>query len=261
MSAQLPSLPRFRKQAFTVWRRNLLVWRKLIGPSLLMNFGEPFIYLVGLGLGLGMFIREMSEMPYLTFLASGILASSAMTTASFESMYSVYTRMVPQRTYEAMLATPLEVDDILAGEMLWCASKSLINGIAILIVATLLGAVQSWQAVAVLPILFLVGFCFAGPGIIMSALSPGYDFFSYYFTLFITPMLMLCGVFYPVSALPEFLQSLVQVLPLTHAVAMVRPLVAGQAVSGIFLHSMVLAGYGFISYWIAVTLVKRRLLV
>src|SRR5688572_16156552 len=110
--------PRIRKSALAVWRRNVLVWRRLIGPSVAVNLGEPLLYLLGLGYGLGMFIGEMAGMDYLTFVASGFIASSAMTTASFEGMYSVYTRMVPQRTYEGMMCTPLEIDDIIAGEML-----------------------------------------------------------------------------------------------------------------------------------------------
>jgi lipooligosaccharide transport system permease protein len=253
--------PRLRRAALTVWKRNALVWRKLIAPALLMNFGEPFIYLLGLGFGLGLFIGDMAGMPYLTFLASGIIAASAMNTATFEGMYSVFTRMVPQRTYEAILATPVDVDDILAGEMLWCASKSLISGTAILAVAALLGAVLDWRAVLALPVLFLVGLCFAGPALVMSALSPNYDFFNYYFTLVVTPMFILSGVFYPVSALPEVLQSLVHILPLAHAVALVRPLIAGEAVTNVGLHVGVLLGYALAGYYLAAVLVRRRMLV
>ena len=95
----------------------------------------------------------------------------------------------------------------------------------------------------------------------ISAVSPGYDFFSYYFTLAITPMFILCGVFYPVSALPEALQSLVQLLPLTHAVALVRPLVAGQPLSDVALHLAVLLAYAAIGYYVAVVLARRRLVV
>ena len=163
-----------------VWQRNILVWRKLIGPAMLMNFGEPALYLLALGYGLGFFIGEMANMPYLTFLASGIIASSAMTTASFEGMYSVYTRMVTQKTYEAIMATPLEIDDILAGEMLWCATKSVISSVSILIVATLLGVVHSLNALWIIPVAFLTGLCFAGPAIMMSAFASNYDFFNYY---------------------------------------------------------------------------------
>jgi lipooligosaccharide transport system permease protein len=254
-------LPRFRSAAFAIWRRNTLVWRKLLLPSLFINFGEPFLYLLGLGYGLGLFIGEMMNMPYLTFLASGILASSAMNIASFEAMYSVFTRMIPQRTYDAILTTPVEVPDILAGEMLWCATKATINGAGILAVAAVLGAVHDWQALWVLPVQFLVGLCFAGPALIMTALARGYDFFNYYVTLLVTPMFILSGVFYPVSSLPIALQQFVQFLPLTHAVDLIRPLVAGQPLTDVALHLAVLAAYGLAGYVIAVILVRRRLLV
>ena len=216
---------------------------------------------MGLGYGLGLFIGQMADMPYLTFLASGIIASSAMNTATFEGMYSVYTRMVPQQTYAAMMATPIELDDIIAGEMLWCATKSLVSGMAILVVAALLGAVDSWWSLLSIPVMFLTGLCFSGPAIIMSAISKSYDFFNYYFTLAITPMFILCGVFYPVNTLPELLQSLIQVLPLTHAVALVRPLVAGLPLDEPLLHILVLVAYALIGYYFAVVLVRRRLLV
>ena len=255
------SLPRLKRRSVNVWRRNVLVWRKLMGPSLMLNFGEPLVYLLGLGYGLGLFIGQMAGVPYLTFLASGIIASSAMTTATFEGMYSVYTRMVSQRTYDAMLATPMEVDDILAGEMLWCATKSLINGIAILAVAAILGAVADMRAVLVLPVVFLIGLCFAGPAMVMTSVSKGYDFFAYYFTLVITPMFIVCGFFYPTNVLPEFVQRFVQVLPLTHAVALTRPLIVGQPLTDVALHISVLLAYAVIGYYIAVILIRRRLLV
>lgn len=253
--------PRIARGALAVWWRNVLVWRKLILPALLMNFGEPALYLLGLGFGLGAFIGEMADMPYLAFLASGIIASSAMTTATFEGMYSVWTRMVPQRTYDAIMATPLEVDDILAGEMLWCATKSVISGAAILAVAAALGVVGGWQALWAIPAVFLIGLCFAGPALIMSALATNYDFFNYYFVLVVTPMFILCGVFYPVSTLPQAVQGFVQVLPLTHAVALARPLVAGVPLTDAALHVAVLAAYALVSFYVAVVLVRRRLLV
>jgi len=254
-------LPRLRPAALTVCRRNAEVWRKLIWAGLLMNFGEPFLYLLGLGFGLGVFIGQMADMPYLTFLASGIVAASAMQTATFEGMYSVFTRMVPQQSYDAMLATPLEVDDIIAGEMLWCGCKALIAGIAILCVSWLLGAVGDARALLAIPVIFLSGLCFAGPAITMSALSPSYDFFAYYQTLLLTPMFILCGVFYPTSTLPEVMQQVIQVLPLTHAVALIRPLVAGVPLDGVLVPLLVLTAYAVIFFYIAVVLVRRRLIV
>lgn len=252
-------IPRVRAGALAVWRRNILVWRKLLVPAVLMNFGEPTLYLLGLGFGLGHFVGEMSGMPYLAFLASGIIASSAMTTSSFEGMYSVFTRMVPQKTYEAILATPLEVDDILAGEMLWCATKSVFSGIAILAVAAMLGVVQGWVALWVIPVVFMIGLCFAGPAMIMSALAYNYDFFNYYTVLVITPMFILSGVFYPIDTLPPAMQGFVQILPLTHAVMLTRALVVGADLSQPLVHLGVLMVYAVVGYYVAVVLVRRKL--
>lgn len=245
--------------AFAVLRRNFLVWRRLIGPAMVMNFGEPLLYLLGLGYGLTLFIGNLQGMSYMTFLASGIIASSTMTAASFEGMYSVFTRMVPQRTHEGMLATALDVEDILLGEWLWCAIKASFSTLAILLVAWLLDAAPGPWAVLVLPIGFVIGLAFAAPAIAMAAIAPTYDFFNYYFTLGVTPMLILSGVFYPVDQLPEALQWLVQLLPLSHAIELIRPLVAGQTVIQPWLHLAVLLIYSLAGGYVALLLMRRRL--
>ncbi|MCF7991702.1 MAG: ABC transporter permease [Thiohalocapsa sp.] len=255
------TIPRPGRGALAVWQRNLRVWRKLLAPAAVMNFGEPTLYLLGLGFGLGAFIGTMSDLSYQTFLASGIIASSAMMTASFEATYSVFTRMGVQRTYDAMLATPLTLDDILAGEVLWCGTKALFSAAAILIVALLIGAVAGPQALFALPVAFLAGLAFAGPALIMSAVATNYDFFNYYFVLAVTPMLILSGVFYPVETLPEVMQSVVHLLPLTHAVALTRPLVAGLPLETPLLHLAVLGAYAGLGFYAAVVLIRRRLLV
>ena len=253
-------LPKVRTSMLSVWRRDLLVWKKMMIPSTLFNFGEPFIYLLGLGLGLGSFIGEMEGVSYLTFLASGLIASSAMNTATYEGLFSVYTRMVPQQTYEGMLATSLEVDDIVGGEMLWCATKGLFSSTAILLVGVFMGAIDQWQALFCVPLFFLIGLCFAGPAIVVSSLAPSYDYFNYYITLLLTPMFIFCGVFYPVRTLPDFIQPFIQLLPLSHAIALVRPLASGQTLSNPLLHIGVLAAFAGVGYYIAVVLVRRRLI-
>ncbi|OGT85113.1 MAG: nodulation protein NodJ [Gammaproteobacteria bacterium RIFCSPLOWO2_02_FULL_61_13] len=254
------SLPRPAWTALAVWRRNFLVWRKLLGPSLLFNFGEPLLYLLGLGYGLGRFIGEVEGLTYIAFLATGLLASSSMNTSTFEGLYSVYTRMVPQQTYDGMLATPVDVDDIVLGEMMWCATKGLISSTAILIVALGLGAIEGWQPLLCLPAFFLTGLCFAGPALVVSAISRSYDFFAYYVTLVITPMYIFGGVFYPITTLPDAAQSLVSMLPLTHAVALIRPLAAGHIPAEFALHVAVLAAYALLGFYFAVVLIRRRLI-
>jgi len=253
------SLPRLRHAAFAIWARNMLVLRKLIGSSIVINFGEPLLYLMGLGYGLGLFIGGQLDMPYMTFLASGILAASAMNTASFEALFGVFTRMVPQKSYDAMLASPLEIQDILAGEILYCATKSVIHGTGILVVAVALGAVTDWSALWVLPILFLVGLCFAALALIMTAMASSYASFSYYTTLVMMPLMLMSGVFYPIAALPDPVQTILYGLPLIHAVQLIRPLMAGLPVTDILLHLVVLATYGVVGYWIAFVLIRKRL--
>lgn len=260
MSRSIWAMPRFRWVALAVLERNFQVWKKLIGPAIVLNFGEPLIYLLGLGLGLGHLVGEVGGLPYLVFLASGVVASSAMTTVSFEGMYSVFTRMVPQKTYDAMLATPMDIDDIVLGESIWAALKGVLSAVAILVVAALLGAVPGgWMAIGAIPVVFLMGLVFAGPAIVMSAIAGSYDFFNYYFVLVVTPMFMLSGVFFPLESMPPALQSAVQILPLTHAIEIIRPLVVGQPVEHLVLHLGVLLAFALVGYFMAVAVVRRRM--
>ena len=257
MSVTLP-VPSIRW--LPVWQRHLLVWRKLSIPSLLGNFGDPLLYLLALGYGLGRFVGTMEGMPYITFLASGIVCSSAMNTATFEALYSAYTRMTTQQTWAGMLAAPLDVDDIVLGETIWAGTKSLFSAAAILVVAALLGIVRGPRALLVLPIAMLVGTCFAAMALVVTAISKNYEFFLYYVTLVVTPMMLFCGVFFPLQGLPSPLRSIAALLPLTHAVQLIRPLMTGGWPQHAFCDVFVLLGYAMVSYWIATALIRRRLL-
>lgn len=252
--------PHFSLRAISVWRRNFLVWKKLAIPSMLGNLADPMIYMFGLGLGLGSMLPEVNGKPYIAFLAAGTLCASTMNAATFEALYSAFSRMHVQKTWEALMYAPLSLDDVVAGEWLWAASKSMLSGTAILCVIALLGFVQSPLALWALPVIFLTGLAFAGLGLIINALSPSYDFFMYYFTLVITPMLFLSGVFFPLSQLPEVAQWAAQLLPLAHAVALVRPLVNGEVPAHAVLHLAVLAAIAFGAFWLALGLTRRRLL-
>ncbi len=242
-----------------VWRRNCLVWVKLAGPAILGNFGEPLLYLLALGYGLGAFVGEMEDLPYIVYLASGIVCSSAMVTASFEGMYSAYTRMDVQKTWDAMLATPLDVRDVVVGEGIWAATKSLISSAAILIVAAALGAVSSWKAIFALPVVLLTGLCFASLALVITAFAKNYDFFLYYNTLVITPTLFVSGVFFPLERMPSTIQWLSEVLPLSHAVKLVRPLMTDTPLHLPMLHLLVLSVYTIGALSLATILIRRRL--
>ncbi|MCW5576381.1 MAG: ABC transporter permease, partial [Burkholderiales bacterium] len=139
-------------------------------------------------------------------------------------------------------------------------SKSFLSGSAVLIVATALGLIPSPLALAVVPLIFLTGLAFAALGLIMTALSPSYDFFMYYFTLCVTPMMLLCGVFFPLDQLPPAAQAVAHMLPLTHAVALARPLVNGEVPAAWALHIAVLAAYAVGGFHVALAMTRRRLL-
>jgi lipooligosaccharide transport system permease protein len=252
--------PSFSPRFIPVWRRNFLVWRKLAIPSILGNLADPLIFLFGLGYGLGMLIPEINGIPYMTFLAAGTICYSTMNSATFETLYSSFSRMHVQKTWDAILNAPVTLDDVMLGELVWAACKSLLSGTAILFVIWIFGISHSAHALFIVPLAFLIGLTFAGMGLIMTALSPSYDFFMYYITLVTTPMMLLSGVFFPVSQLPDTFQAIAQTLPLTHAVDLVRPLVVGDTPQNIALHVSVLAGYALVAYLLALMLMRRRLL-
>jgi lipooligosaccharide transport system permease protein len=252
--------PRLSLRFVHVWRRNFLVWRKLAIPSMLGNLADPMLYMLGLGYGLGSFVGEVGGLPYITFLAAGTVCYSTMNTATFEALYSAFSRMHVQKTWDAILNAPLNLDDIVAAEALWAASKSLLSGCAILIVIWVLGLSHSPLTLWIVPLAFVAGLAFACLALVMNAVSPSYDFFLYYFTLLITPMVLLCGVFFPTDQLPGVLQAVSAVLPLTHAVQLARPLVSGVAPADPWLHVLVLLAYAAAGFYVALVLTRRRLL-
>jgi lipooligosaccharide transport system permease protein len=254
-------MPALSLRFVPVWRRHFLVWRKLAIPSILGNLADPLLYMLGLGYGLGSLMPQVSGVPYIAFLAAGTVAYSTMNSATFEVLYSGFSRMHVQKTWEAILNAPMVLDDVLMGEWVWAASKSLLSGIAILLIIWVLGLYQSfWLSLWIIPLVFLIGLCFAAMGLVMTALSPSYDFFMYYFTLVITPMVLLCGVFFPVSQLPPLLQAISAWLPLTHAIQLVRPLLLGNVPASAWLHVLALLAYGGVGFYVALGLTRRRLL-
>ncbi|WP_124948481.1 ABC transporter permease [Sulfuriferula thiophila] len=255
------SHPQFSWRFIPVWRRNFLVWKKLAGSSILGNLADPMFYMLGFGYGLGSLIPQVGGASYMTFLAAGTICYSTMNSATFEVLYSGFSRMHVQKTWEAILNAPLTLDDVMLAELTWGASKSLLSGLAILAVIWALGLQANWVlSLWVIPVVVLIGLTFSAMGLVMTAVSPSYDFFMYYFTLVITPMVLLCGVFYPVERMPEILQNVAAVLPLSHAIDLVRPLILGHAPTAIMAHVAAMLAWAGVSYWLAVGLTRRRIL-
>jgi lipooligosaccharide transport system permease protein len=246
------------KRAFRVWQRHAKVYTKLYLSSIALNFVEPVLYLAALGLGLGAYVKEINGVPYVNFIAPGIIASSAMFAATYECSYGTYVRMTYQKTFDAILATPVNVNDLIAGEMCWGATKSVLYGTIIMIVIAAFGLVGSPFLLLVIPLLFLSGLIFAEISLIFTAVVPGIDSFNYFYTLFMTPMFLFSGIFFPIESLPAVVGKIAFFTPLYHLVNICRafsggtPAAALWDVAWIIVVVILLAPYSF-------RLLRRRL--
>ena len=254
--------PELTLRFWPVFLRNLLVWRKLAIPSLLGNIAEPLMWLVAFGYGMGALVGKITvdgqPVPYILFLASGSICMSAMQAASFEALYSAFSRMHVQKTWDGIMNAPVGLDDIVLAEMLWAAFKALFTVTAILGVMLALNISHSPKMLLAWPILLGVGITFSSMALVFNAMAKGYDFFTYYFTLFLTPTMFLSGVFFPLDQLPTAVRVVADWLPLSNAVALVRPLFMDQWPRDVLHHGSVLLAYAVVSFWVALALTRKR---
>jgi lipooligosaccharide transport system permease protein len=222
------------KHAFRVWQRHAKVYTKLYLSSIALNFVEPVLYLAALGLGLGAYVKEINGVPYVNFIAPGIIASSAMFAATYECSYGTYVRMTYQKTFDAILATPVNVNDLIAGEMLWGATKSVLYGTIIMFVIAVFGLVASPFLMLAIPLLFLSGLIFAEISLIFTAVVPGIDSFNYFYTLFMTPMFLFSGIFFPIESLPAVVGKIAFFTPLYHLVNICRAFSGGKPAAALW---------------------------
>ena len=215
--------------ALAVWRRNASMYRRTWKWNLLPNFFEPVFYLFSIGIGVGAYITDMQGLSYISFIAPGLVCVAAMNGASFEVTYNIYVRLTFEKAYDAMLTTPIEPDDILAGEVLWAISRAFIYGGCFYIVLALFGLTPFPSSLLAILVIPLAGLLFASIGITFSLRIPNIDMFSFYFTLFLTPLFLFSDVFFP---LEERLSSLwlwvAELLPLLHPVRLARAAFSGQ---------------------------------
>lgn len=239
------------KRALRVWQRHLKVYTKLYKSSIALNFVEPVLYLAAFGLGLGAYVKEINGVPYINYIAPGIIASSSMLAATYECSYGTYVRMTFQKTFDAILATPVNIDDLVAGELMWGATKSMLYGTIIIIVISLFGLVSSPLVVLVIPVLFLSGLIFSEVSVMFAAVVPGIDSFNYFFTLFMTPLFLFSGIFFPLEGMPPVVAKAAFFTPLYHVVNICRSFASGNIpdvlgdLAWLFVVAAVLAPYPF----------------
>jgi lipooligosaccharide transport system permease protein len=247
------------RHAARVWRRNFRVFSKVWKGALLPNFFDPLFYLVAMGFGLGTYLATIQGVPYRDFIAPGLVASAAMWAASFETTYNVYLKMNENRLYDAILATPVEVQDLAAGDIAWGATRATIYSTVFLVVVTAFGLVHSAWAVAIPPLVFLGGLCFSVIGYTFTALIPKIDLYSYYFTLGITPMFLFSGIFFPFEQLPGIAEVIAWFTPLFHLVEITRAMANGPGAE-VLLHVAWLSAVTALLFVVPVRALRHRLL-
>lgn len=252
-------LPRWSKGAIMVFRRDFLAWAKYYKSSILLNFGEPLTNLLALGFGLGTYVAKMAGVSFIDFIGPGLLAVTAMNAVTFDMAFEGYDRLNENRIYQSMITAPLTVGQIVAGEYLWEGVRSLLYGAVFIVVLIALGLVKSWWAVA-LPIpLYAAGILFAAPALWVAARAKNHEQLFYYFTLFITPMYLFSGVFFPITHMPLIVRDIIVITPLFHVVNIVRALVLGHLYRGLIWDGVWMLFYMAIFGLLPVRALGRRL--
>ncbi|HEX8068244.1 MAG TPA: ABC transporter permease [Thermoleophilaceae bacterium] len=255
MSAYVPSL----RGALSVWRRDLRVFLKIWKGALLPQFFDPLFYLVAMGFGLGTYLARVKGIEYRQFIAPGLVASAVMWAASFESTWNAFFKMEETRLYDAILSTPVDVQDVVLGEVTWCATRAVVYGSSFLVVVTAFGLVDSPWALAVPVFLVVGGACFGTMGIAFTSMIPRIEFNSYYFTLFITPLFLFSGIFYPLDDLPGWTHVVAWFTPLYHLVEVTRSLTLDPDLLRVLGNGLWLAAVTLALFAVPVRYMRRRL--
>ncbi len=256
---ELLTPPRVGRRAYKVWQRNRDTWLKFYKASLVGNLAEPILFLLAFGLGLSRFISDIDGVPYIKYIAPGLMVAAAMNAATFECTFGAFTRMDAQKTYDAIMATPVNIEEVAAGEILWGASKGFFSALIILAVLVPWGLARSPWLLLSPPLFVLEGLMFASLSLTVTAFSPSYDYFAYYFSLVVSPMFFFSGVFFPLSALPSWVRTVSWFMPLTHAVNLSRAFATGNVSVHLLGDVVWMAVFTFLASWLAVKLIKRRL--
>ena len=247
--------------AARLWRRNLVAYSHSWQMNILPNFFEPFFYLLAIGFGLGRFVETIDGVEYALYIAPGLAATSAMFGAAFDVTFNVFVKLHFDRLYDAVAVTPLSPEDIVLGEMMWGMTRSMLYGLPFVVIASIFGLVDSWWVVASPLAIAAVGFCFSVIGLTFTSFIPTIDLFSYFFTLFITPMFLFSGIFFPIDTLPSWAQPITWFSPLYHAAALFRQLFGVFATDPLAAlgHFAWLIGLGVLLFPVAPNVFRHRL--
>jgi len=256
--ARVVPLPRVTSRAWPLVERNLLVYRRA-WMLIVSGFFEPLFYLFSIGIGIGALVGDVMvsghAIGYTSFVAPGLLASSAMNGAIYDATTNIFFKLKYAKVYDAVLSTPVAAGDVAVGEIVWAQLRGLIYSAAFLIVMLAMGLVHSWWAVLVIPAAVLIGFAFGAIGMAATTFMRSWQDFEFV-QLAILPMFLFATTFYPLGTYPRGLQIVVECTPLYHGVELVRMLTTGVGVgAGLLTHVAYLA----VMCLVGIAVTSRRL--
>ncbi|MCW2974257.1 MAG: transporter [Thermoleophilia bacterium] len=242
-----------------VLMRELINYSSFWRSSAFSSIMEPVIYLLAFGFGIGALVDEVDGFRYLDFIATGTVGMSVMYSSAFPSMFSTFVKYKFQRTYDAILAAPVDTEEVVTAEALWIGVRAGVYGCAPVIVATFFGLDPSWGMFALPAICFISGLGWSLFGISIAATLNSIDNFSYVMTGVLTPIMLTAGTFFPLSQLPDWAQALAQANPLFHCVELVRGAVFGWHGMIDLWHVGFLVAWSLVLWRIAIRQMTRRL--
>ena len=242
-----------------VWLRNYTVFKRGWKTNLIPPFVQPVSLLLIMGLGVGHYVGEIQGMPYLVFVTAGILVTESMLRAAFECTYSSFYRMKYQNTFDAIISTPVGPYEVAFGEVAWGATKSLISSGVLFVVMALIGVFKHPLAILAFPVIVLGGINFAALSLTVSARVTEFEQFNFFFAI-LFPLVFLCGTYFPLSRLPDPLEAALWLVPLTHAVDLIRALISGAGTPFFFLKLAYLLGTTALFVELALRSLARRLI-
>jgi lipooligosaccharide transport system permease protein len=247
---------------FYVLLRNIISYKRFILPTFVVSLGQPLFYLITFGIGMGAYMGYIGGKPYLQFLVPGVLISSVMLSSTFECLYDTFVKMVHERLYDSLIATPVSAEDVVAGDIAWGALRGLLSGVLMLVVAMFMGVHPSSAAgvLILVAVMAFTGVLFSSLAMIVTSVAPNFDFFNYYTELVITPMLFFSGVFFPLDKFPHWLKVFSLFMPLTHAVNISRAAFSGEPIPGVWWNVLVLLGLEIAAFVVGIKMMKRRLI-
>jgi lipooligosaccharide transport system permease protein len=221
---------------------------------------EPTIYLVAFGFGFGSLVAKVGGYDYVQFVGTGTVATAVLFSSAFPGMFSTFVKYQFQRTYDAILAAPVDTEELVTAEALWIAVRAGVYGCTPMLVAIAFGLNPSWGMLVVPVIGVVAGFGWAGFGILVAGRAKAIENFNYVISAVLTPLFLLAGTFFPLDRLPQWARTLAQINPLYHLVQLVRHAVFGFAGWHDLAHAGVLLLFGALMWRLAVAAMERRLI-